>query len=121
MVNTQNSAAKIVDAAVSRFGRIDLLVNNAGLYFSKPFTDYTLDDLRSLMSVNIEGFLFVTPLAISAQSAERRRRRIETPAEDFWRGQESLPVGVWRCQPASWCAGRARDYFRDCEVRPSSR
>jgi len=64
------TAARIVDAAVSRFGRIDVLVNNAGLFFSKPFTDYTLDDLRSLVSVNVEGFLFVTQLTIK-QMLER--------------------------------------------------
>jgi NAD(P)-dependent dehydrogenase (short-subunit alcohol dehydrogenase family) len=45
------TAAKIVDAAVTRFGGIDILVNNAGIYFSKPFTDYTLEDLRALLSV----------------------------------------------------------------------
>jgi len=59
-----NTAAKIVDTAVSRFGRIDALVNSAGIYFSKHFTDYTLEDLRSLVAVNIEGFLFITQLAI---------------------------------------------------------
>jgi NAD(P)-dependent dehydrogenase (short-subunit alcohol dehydrogenase family) len=58
------TAAKIVDVAKSKFGSIDALVNNAGIYLSKRFTDYTLDDLRSLVSVNIEGFLFITQLAI---------------------------------------------------------
>ena len=58
------TAAKIAEAAVSRFGSIDALVNSAGIFFSKPFTDYTLDDLRSLISVNIEGFFFVSQLAI---------------------------------------------------------
>jgi NAD(P)-dependent dehydrogenase (short-subunit alcohol dehydrogenase family) len=58
------TAAKIVEVALRRFGSIDVLVNNAGIYFSKPFTEYTVDDLRSLESVNIEGFLFVTQLAI---------------------------------------------------------
>jgi NAD(P)-dependent dehydrogenase (short-subunit alcohol dehydrogenase family) len=70
-VGDPRTAAKIVDAAVSRFGRIDVLVNNAGIFFSKPFTDYTLDDLRSLLSVNIEGFLFVTQLTIK-QMLEKR-------------------------------------------------
>ncbi len=49
-ISDPSTAAKIVDTAVSRFGRIDVLVNNAGIYFSKHFTDYTLDDLRSLVS-----------------------------------------------------------------------
>src|SRR5215831_13671170 len=66
-----NTAAKIVDTAVSRFGRIDALVNNAGIFFSKHFTDYTVDDLRSLVSVNIEGFLFITQLAIQQMLAQK--------------------------------------------------
>jgi NAD(P)-dependent dehydrogenase (short-subunit alcohol dehydrogenase family) len=70
-ISDPNTAAKIVDTAVSRFGQIDALVNNAGIYFSKPFTDYTLDDLRSLVSVNIEGFLFITQLAIKQMLAQK--------------------------------------------------
>lgn len=63
-ISDPHTATGIVDTAVSRFGRIDALVNNAGIYFSKHFTDYTIDDLRSLVSVNIEGFLFITQLTI---------------------------------------------------------
>ncbi len=70
-IGDPNTAAKIVDTAVSRFGRIDALVNNAGIYFSKPFTDYTVDDLRSLVSVNIEGFLFISQLAIKQMLAQK--------------------------------------------------
>src|SRR5262250_2268734 len=70
-IGDPNTAAKIVDTAVSRFGRIDALVNNAGIYFSKHFTDYTVDDLRSLVSVNIEGFLFITQLAIQQMLAQK--------------------------------------------------
>jgi NAD(P)-dependent dehydrogenase (short-subunit alcohol dehydrogenase family) len=65
------TAAKIVEVAKSKFGSIDALVNNAGIYFSKPFTDYTVDDLRSLVSVNIEGFLFITQLAIKQMLAQK--------------------------------------------------
>jgi NAD(P)-dependent dehydrogenase (short-subunit alcohol dehydrogenase family) len=63
-IGDPDTAAKIVDTAVSRFDRIDTLVNNAGIYISKPFTDYTVDDLRSLVSVNIDGFVFITQLVI---------------------------------------------------------
>src|SRR5437868_12912723 len=47
------TAAKIVETALSRFDSIDVLVNNAGIFFTKPFTDYTADDTRSLVSTNI--------------------------------------------------------------------
>jgi NAD(P)-dependent dehydrogenase (short-subunit alcohol dehydrogenase family) len=56
---------------MNTFGSIDALVNNAGIYFSKPFTDYTVADLRSLISVNIEGFLFITQLAIKQMLAQK--------------------------------------------------
>ena len=64
------TAAKIVEVAKNKFGSIDALVNNAGTYFSKHFTDYTIDDLRSLTSVNIEGFFFVSQLAIKQMLAQ---------------------------------------------------
>ncbi|HET6418714.1 MAG TPA: SDR family oxidoreductase [Geobacteraceae bacterium] len=65
------TAAKIAEVARSRFGSIDALVNNAGIYFSKPFTDYTVDDLRSLVSVNIEGFLYISQFAIRQMLAQK--------------------------------------------------
>ena len=70
-ISKPDTAAKIVETAVSRFGRIDALVNNAGMYFSKHFTDYTVDDLRSLISVNIEGFLFITQFTITRMLAQK--------------------------------------------------
>ena len=70
-ISDPSTAANIVDIAVSRFRRIDALVNNAGIYFSKPFIDYTVDDLRSLISVNIEGFLFVSQLVIKQMLAQK--------------------------------------------------
>jgi NAD(P)-dependent dehydrogenase (short-subunit alcohol dehydrogenase family) len=64
------TAARIVETALSRFKSIDALVNNAGIFLSKPFTDYTIDDLRSLVSVNIEGFFFITQLSIKQMLAQ---------------------------------------------------
>lgn len=59
-----STAANIAETALSRFGSIDTLINNAGIYVAKPFTEYTVADLRSLFSVNIEGFFFISQLAI---------------------------------------------------------
>jgi NAD(P)-dependent dehydrogenase (short-subunit alcohol dehydrogenase family) len=65
------TAAKIADVAVTKFGSIDALVNNAGIFFSKSFTDYSVDDMRSLVSVNIEGFLFISQIAIKQMVAQK--------------------------------------------------
>jgi NAD(P)-dependent dehydrogenase (short-subunit alcohol dehydrogenase family) len=64
------TATKIAEAATGRFGSIDALVNNAGIFFTKQFTDYTIDDLRALVSVNIEGFFFISQLAIRQMLAQ---------------------------------------------------
>ena len=65
------TAAKIVETALSRFQSIDVLVNNAGIFFTKPFTDYTAEDFKSLVSTNLEGFLYVTQLAIKQMLAQK--------------------------------------------------
>ena len=71
------TAAKIVETALSRFKSIDALVNNAGIFFTKPFTDYTAEDFRSLVSTNVEGFLYVTQLChqANARAEDRREHR----------------------------------------------
>jgi NAD(P)-dependent dehydrogenase (short-subunit alcohol dehydrogenase family) len=48
-----DTAQRIVDTAIERFGRIDTLINNAGVYIGKPFTDYTVEDLNALIAVNL--------------------------------------------------------------------
>jgi NAD(P)-dependent dehydrogenase (short-subunit alcohol dehydrogenase family) len=58
------TAAMIVDTAVSRFGRIDVLVNNAGILIAKPFTEYTAEDFNTLVSTTLAGFLYVSQLTI---------------------------------------------------------
>src|SRR6266853_4680176 len=65
------TAARIVETALSRFQSIDALVNNAGIFFLKPFTDYTADDFKSLVSTNVEGFLYITQLAIRQMLAQK--------------------------------------------------
>ena len=62
---------RIAEEATSKFGSIDALGNNAGIFFAKSFTDYTIEDLRSLSSVNIEGFLFISQLAIKQMLVQK--------------------------------------------------
>ena len=72
------TAAKIVEMALSRFTSIDALVNNAGIFFTKPFIDYTAEDFRSLVSTNLEGFLYITQLAIKQMLAQKTGGSIVT-------------------------------------------
>jgi len=58
------TAAKIVETAVSRFGRVDILSNNAGIFIPKPFTEYTTEEFNALVSTTLSGFLYVTQLSV---------------------------------------------------------
>ena len=72
------TAANIVETALSRFKSIDVLVNNAGIFITKPFTDYTAEDFKSLVSTNVAGFLYVTQLAIKQMLAQKTGGSIVT-------------------------------------------
>ena len=63
-IGDPRTAAKIVDTAVSRFGRIDVLINNAGVFIPKPFTEYTTEDFNALVSTTLAGFLYVSQLSV---------------------------------------------------------
>jgi len=63
-IGKPETAARIVEAALQHFGTIDVLVNNAGIYRAKPFTDFTTEDFNALVSTNLLGFLYVTQLAV---------------------------------------------------------
>jgi NAD(P)-dependent dehydrogenase (short-subunit alcohol dehydrogenase family) len=68
-VAEHGAGARITDAAVSRFGRIDTLINNAGIFIGKPFTDYTDEDYDAVTGVNLRGFFDVSRSAVGAMVA----------------------------------------------------
>jgi len=70
-IGESSIASKIVETAIQRFGSIDALVNNAGIFFAKPFTDYTAEDFKALSSTNLEGFLYVTQGAVKQMLGQK--------------------------------------------------
>ncbi len=64
-------AERVIGEAVGRFGRVDTLVNNAGVFLSKPFTEYTADDFARVMSLNVAGFFHVSQRAIRQMLKQR--------------------------------------------------
>jgi NAD(P)-dependent dehydrogenase (short-subunit alcohol dehydrogenase family) len=59
------TAQRVISAGVARFGRIDTLINNAGVFIAKPFTGYTPEDYAAVTGVNLNGFFYITQLAIA--------------------------------------------------------
>src|SRR4030081_1346536 len=66
------TAQKVAELAIKRFGSIDAVVTNAGIFLVKPFTDYTADDFRALVSTNLSGFVHVAQLAVKQMQTQRR-------------------------------------------------
>jgi NAD(P)-dependent dehydrogenase (short-subunit alcohol dehydrogenase family) len=69
-IGDSSTAERVAQATLSKFGSIDHLVNNAGIYTAKPFTDYTIDDLRGFVSTNLEGFVFMTQITVKQMLAQ---------------------------------------------------
>jgi len=65
------TAQRAVDQALDRFGRIDTLINNAGVFIGKPFIDYTLDEYTAVTAVNLNGFFHITQRAVRQMVDQR--------------------------------------------------
>jgi NAD(P)-dependent dehydrogenase (short-subunit alcohol dehydrogenase family) len=70
-IGLASTAEKIVATAVKRFGSVDGLVNNAGIFFAKPFTEYTIEDFRALSSTNLDGFIYATQLSVKQMLSQK--------------------------------------------------
>jgi NAD(P)-dependent dehydrogenase (short-subunit alcohol dehydrogenase family) len=64
-IGKKETAGRVVDAAMENFGRIDLLVTNAGIFSTKPFTEFTTEDFNALVSTNLLGFVYIAQLAVA--------------------------------------------------------
>jgi NAD(P)-dependent dehydrogenase (short-subunit alcohol dehydrogenase family) len=86
------TAEAIVGEALRRFGRIDTLVNNAGLYLGKPFTDYTRDDYDTIVGVNLTGFFVLTQRVIAEMLAGSSGHIVNMAATVAERPNSAVPA-----------------------------
>jgi NAD(P)-dependent dehydrogenase (short-subunit alcohol dehydrogenase family) len=70
-IGSHNVAKQVADSALLNFGRIDLLVNNAGVFIPKPFTEYTSEDFRRASETNLWGFFYISQLAVSQMRLQK--------------------------------------------------
>ena len=66
------TAQKVADLAMKKFGSIDAVVANAGIFLVKPFAEYTTEDFRALVATNLSGFIYLAQLAVKQMQAQRR-------------------------------------------------
>ena len=69
-IGLEATAENVAQTAIARFGSIDHVVNNAGIFSTKPFTEYTIEDFRRFASINLEGFIFLTQRAVKQMLAQ---------------------------------------------------
>ena len=76
-IGKKETAIKVADAAIKHFKRIDLLVNTAGIFIAKPFTEYSPEDFQLMINTNVGGYFFITQQAV-AQMCKQKSGHIVT-------------------------------------------
>ena len=90
-VSEPATAQRIIDAALDRFGQVDTVVNNAGVFMSKPFTEYTAADYALITGVNLGGFFWLTQLAITEMLRRGRGHVVNISATVAARADSGSP------------------------------
>lgn len=93
-IGSRDIAKKLIEVAVDRFGRVDTLINNAGIFMSKPFVDYTEEDLASIYSTNINGFFHITQLALAEMLKRKNGHIVQITTALVRQAIAGVPAGL---------------------------
>jgi NAD(P)-dependent dehydrogenase (short-subunit alcohol dehydrogenase family) len=125
-IGQASTAEKVAASAMGQFGSIDHLVNNAGIFSVKPFTDYTAEEFRDFVSTNLEGFIFITQVAVKQMLAQGKGGSITTITASLVDNpiagvQASIPMitkGGLEAVTLSLASEYAKDHIRFNAVAP---
>ena len=93
-ISKKETAVKVVEAALNHFGRIDLLVNNAGIFIPKAFTDYTEEAYNLVMNTNVAGFFFMTRHVIPQMKKQNSGHVVNISAVLVYQPNGALPAAL---------------------------
>ena len=93
-IGHRNTAQALVAQAVQRFGQVDVLVNNAGIFNAKPFTEYTEDDLDAMVSTNLKGFVYASQAAAAHMVPRRQGHIINITASIALQANIQVPAAL---------------------------
>jgi NAD(P)-dependent dehydrogenase (short-subunit alcohol dehydrogenase family) len=93
-ITEAETAQRVVAQAIERFGRIDSLVNNAGVFIGKPFTDYTAADLAASSGLNLAGFFYITQRAIAQMVTQGGGHIVQITTSIVDRGDGERPAAL---------------------------
>ena len=93
-IGLKSTAEKIVQEAVAKFGQVDILINNAGIFNAKPFADYSPEDLDNLINTNLKGFFYISQLASTQMAKQGQGHIINITAAIAMQPNVNVPASI---------------------------